>query len=460
MTQTLQCPNCGAPIDYTPDSEPTVRCSYCDSTVVIPEELRPKSHETAYAFGVSTGLSLEQVNALKKITDQIQAGRKIEAIKVYRQAFGVGLKEAKDAVEAIEAGRPFTIGAKQAETAVKQTTFSIGCFVVGLLILIVIGSIAFFLIPVGALLGLSSAGPIAEVSEKAIAEVVEEIVPTSTTTPAPTPTPAFASELSSFGGEGIGPGKFNDARHVAVDAAGNIYVAEWEEGSRIQKFDASGNFLTLWNATDPNAIVTDVAVDRQGTVYIIQGGRLYRHDGETGEMLGQVEYLDDTRGFENIAATADGGLVAFVRRGFGDDIVRYDAQGNIALTINKAITDQTGDLELNPHLAVDGLGNIYVLGSFHRAVFKYGTDGKYINRFGSDGDGPGQFRLGASGIAVDSQGRIYVAESRRIQVFAPDGRFIDQFEVDGVASGLAISDNDELFIAARTRVIKMGLNER
>src|SRR6185436_20133730 len=32
-------------------------------------------------------------------------GKKIEAIKVYRQVYGVGLKEAKDAVEAYESGQ-------------------------------------------------------------------------------------------------------------------------------------------------------------------------------------------------------------------------------------------------------------------------------------------------------------------------------------------------------------------
>jgi ribosomal protein L7/L12 len=35
----------------------------------------------------------------------LQAGRKIEAIKVYRDATGAGLKEAKDAVEHIDANR-------------------------------------------------------------------------------------------------------------------------------------------------------------------------------------------------------------------------------------------------------------------------------------------------------------------------------------------------------------------
>jgi ribosomal protein L7/L12 len=38
----------------------------------------------------------------------LQAGRKIEAIKAYREATGVGLKEAKEAVEAMEANRIIT----------------------------------------------------------------------------------------------------------------------------------------------------------------------------------------------------------------------------------------------------------------------------------------------------------------------------------------------------------------
>lgn len=40
-----------------------------------------------------------------QIKSLLQRGNKIEAIKIYREATGVGLAEAKAAVEAIEAGR-------------------------------------------------------------------------------------------------------------------------------------------------------------------------------------------------------------------------------------------------------------------------------------------------------------------------------------------------------------------
>jgi ribosomal protein L7/L12 len=43
---------------------------------------------------------------LDSIRGHIAAGRKIEAIKLYREATGAGLAEAKEAVELIEAGKP------------------------------------------------------------------------------------------------------------------------------------------------------------------------------------------------------------------------------------------------------------------------------------------------------------------------------------------------------------------
>lgn len=44
-----------------------------------------------------------------QVRSLISAGRKLEAIKQYREFYHVGLKEAKDAVDAMEAGRPAPI---------------------------------------------------------------------------------------------------------------------------------------------------------------------------------------------------------------------------------------------------------------------------------------------------------------------------------------------------------------
>jgi hypothetical protein len=52
------------------------------------------------------------------IAEAIRAGRKIEAIKLYREAHGVGLKEAKDAVDAYEAA---VRGSTRTSTKVSHT---------------------------------------------------------------------------------------------------------------------------------------------------------------------------------------------------------------------------------------------------------------------------------------------------------------------------------------------------
>lgn len=264
----------------------------------------------------------------------------------------------------------------------------------------------------------------------------------------------FAERVMEFGTEGIGQGQFTDARAIAVDGAGNIYVGEYLNG-RIQVFDAQGAFKALW-MVDPEMPLRGLAASNDGTVYVVQSGRIQRYEGATGTLLGEVAYNGGT-GFDDIVVAPDGSLVAawYINR---DDIVRFNSSGTQSLVISEAISGVSGDSELDTRVAVDGLGNIYALGTFNTAVFVYNAEGRFQNRFGSDGDEPGQFRA-PSAIAVDGQGRVYVADIWGIDVFASDGRYLDTIEIDsanGVASGMAIRGN-ELFVAARARVIKFLL---
>lgn len=54
------------------------------------------------ASGLTNGMTSE----MSEVTTHLRQGNKIEAIKAYRRATGAGLKEAKDAVEALERGKP------------------------------------------------------------------------------------------------------------------------------------------------------------------------------------------------------------------------------------------------------------------------------------------------------------------------------------------------------------------
>jgi DNA-directed RNA polymerase subunit RPC12/RpoP len=106
MIHTLQCPNCDASLDYESDSHSmTMRCAYCNSTIIVPEILRGGVAPAS----ASAGINHEQAEQLAKIEGLLAAGRKIEAIKLFRDTFKVSLQKAKDAVEALEEGEPFQL---------------------------------------------------------------------------------------------------------------------------------------------------------------------------------------------------------------------------------------------------------------------------------------------------------------------------------------------------------------
>jgi sugar lactone lactonase YvrE len=390
---------------------------------------------------------------LKEVAEYVRTGNKIQAIKVYREIFGVGLKEAKDAVEAMETGQPVVMTRSHRQVQVNKVQVSdlktysssvtaapsqgrrSGCLLFSfiLVLLLIVGGALLVFLP--------------------IVTSATSLIPPQLLGTEPSPTPGLVSLVSTFGQEGLNPGQFTDARHVAVDGAGIIYVAEWKEGSRVQRFDPNGKFLSQWTVADPKAIVTGLAADRQGTVYVIQGSSLSRYRGETGELLRPVTYEEETSGFEAVTSVPDGGVMAFWSGNFTQEAIRLDPEGKVTGTIPEVIIGQTDKTESDPHLAVDGQDNLYVLGGFAEAVFKYGPDGRFINQFGSSGNEPGQFQA-VQAIAVDGRGRVYIGDSSSILVFGPDGRYLDMIETEGTPFGLAFTPQDELLVASRTQVFR------
>jgi DNA-directed RNA polymerase subunit RPC12/RpoP len=255
--------------------------------------------------------------------------------------------------------------------------------------------------------------------------------------------------LLSFGGEGIGPGLFTDARSVGVDGEGRVYVGEYQ-GGRIQVFDGDGEFLTQWFA-DREIPLTGMAVRRDGAVYTVQRGELVLREGMTGEPLGGVDY-DQGQHFEDITLQADGGLLAGWYL-FQDDLVVFDRDGGWVRTVPEAVSGQTGDSELSLRVAADGQGDLLALGEFNNAVFRFDSSGRFVNRFGSPGDEPGQLRAPMS-IAVDGQGRVYVGDIWGVEVFDRDGRFLRRMEVEGSPFGLTFDDDGYLWVVNGTQVSK------
>src|SRR5262245_9461033 len=58
---------------------------------------------------------------------------------------------------------------------------------------------------------------------------------------------ASVTFVLQWGSQGTGDGQFNFPAGVAVNSAGQVYVADFGN-HRIQKFDANGNFITQWGS--------------------------------------------------------------------------------------------------------------------------------------------------------------------------------------------------------------------
>jgi ribosomal protein L7/L12 len=82
--KSLTCPQCGAVVRA--DGTATV-CQYCQA-VLVP---------SAADAGLTSGDVLAN-----EIRELLRAGKKIEAIRIYRKHKKCGLQQAKDAVEALE----------------------------------------------------------------------------------------------------------------------------------------------------------------------------------------------------------------------------------------------------------------------------------------------------------------------------------------------------------------------
>lgn len=121
MPKTLKCPSCAAPLEYDGRS-PSIQCDYCNNIVLMPEESRRSgSTSQSYTFRSDDPFANfgPQVNLdrIVEINDLIHRGRKIEAIKLFRNTFDVGLKEAKEAVERLERGEAINLAGQQRITA-------------------------------------------------------------------------------------------------------------------------------------------------------------------------------------------------------------------------------------------------------------------------------------------------------------------------------------------------------
>jgi hypothetical protein len=472
MTDTFNCPKCGAPLDYQ-GSDPIIRCPYCNGSVVVPDNLRSKPafssqphNFTLSGVGDMAGL-INQARRFKEVKDLAQAGNMAEAERIYSEITGQSPEIAQTAVQALANGQPITltgfnmgatppisytssaaqvittstinsqlVNAKTSNKRARSLGCGIGCFVVGLVAFILLITLP----PV--------AGGLAGIAVGLKPDLVLTAIPNISDWAGS----GYGRRELSIGGEGIGPGLFKDVRAISVNpSSGDIYAAEYSSG-RVQKLDAQGKFVTQW-ILDGKVHIPAIAAGRNGNVYIVASGKLLQYDSN-GKFLGQID-TGEYHQINDIALEADGSLLA----AGGQDILHINTDGKIVDIIKSPITTAGGEPDSELHIAADGRGNIFVVASLNNAVFKFSPQGKFINRFGSDGDQPGQFS-NPSAIAVDGKGQVYVSDFKGVQVFGNDGRYINVLKVEYYGYGLAMDGQGKLYVSTnQNKVDKFSITQ-
>jgi sugar lactone lactonase YvrE len=181
----------------------------------------------------------------------------------------------------------------------------------------------------------------------------------------------------------------------------------------IQKFDSNGKFVRAFGAN----------------MFIQPHGFYVDNDG-------------------NVWATDNG-----VSNGKGAIAVKFSPDGRVLMTLGKPGMPGNAEGFFNgaSSVVVAPNGDIFVGdghgGNTNDRVVKFDKTGKQIATWGKHGKGQGEFDQ-LHGIAMDSQGRIFVADrgNSRVQVFDSSGKFVAEWKQFGRPSDVSIDKNDVIYV--------------
>src|ERR1700681_3309289 len=235
--------------------------------------------------------------------------------------------------------------------------------------------------------------------------------------------------------------------------------------SKVHAADEKYQLVENWAQLPPGmqwGVMSAVDIDSHGTIYAFKRSEPGQ---KAGEMSSMVMVIDPHGKFlrswgENTFSSAHGlrvlrDGVIWITDKTGDQVFKFSPDGELLMTLGKkgvaGDNDSTDALNGPSDVVISKSGDIFVSDgeSTNTRVVKFSKDGKFIKCWGTKGAGPGELNL-PHGIAMDSEGRLYVADrtNKRIQVFDQDGKYLDQMAQCGAPAAIFITEDDMLYVVA------------
>lgn len=209
-----------------------------------------------------------------------------------------------------------------------------------------------------------------------------------------------------------------DCVGVGVDARDNVYLFTRGQ-SRVLVYSREGAFLRCWGEDLFTPRTHGLTVGPDDRVYCVDEGN------QCVYVFTPAGGLLTTLGVPGVAADTgyDGRTPESIRGG-----PPFNRPTNVAIAPG-------GEIYVS-----DGYGNC--------KIHRFSATGTLLQSWGEPGAGPGQFHL-PHGLRVAADGRVFVAdrENDRIQIFSPDGRFLEQWTDVQWPTNIAIDGAGNIYVA-------------